>query len=91
MDHFNRFVTKGQAELQVLLDSMIPRRYSERVRAGRVVADPHDHATVLFVSFPKENTSHVGEGGSNGGAAGMEAFRLQDLIFTEFDRLVSFF
>ena len=63
---------------------MIPRRYSERVRAGQIVADPHDHATVLFVSFPKDDGSDAGMDG----CAAMELFRLLDLVYTEFDRLV---
>jgi hypothetical protein len=74
----------AQARLQALLDSMIPRRYSERVRAGQIVADPHDHATVLFVSFPKDDGNDAGMDG----CAAMEMFRLLDLVYREFDQLV---
>jgi hypothetical protein len=49
------------------------------------VADPHDHATVLFVSFPKDDGSDAGMDR----CAAMEMFRLLDLVYTEFDRLVS--
>jgi hypothetical protein len=75
---------------------MIPRRYSALARAGGLVTDRRDHASVLFVSFsaapvpaPAKAGARAGGGPQEAGASAARTFALLDRIYAAFDALVT--
>jgi class 3 adenylate cyclase len=72
-------ITGLQAELQQLADGMVPRCFARRAQSADFIADPHDHATVLFCSFAHSAASE---------ADPMAAFALLDRVYQAFDGLL---
>ena len=72
-------ITGIQAELQQLADCMVPRCFARRAQDADFVADPHDHATVLFCSF-----AH----GAASAADPMATFELLNRVYQAFDALL---
>ncbi len=47
-------ILRLKSNLQGVLDSMVPRCISQRIRPGEMVVDAHNHITVLLCSFPSD-------------------------------------
>jgi class 3 adenylate cyclase len=71
-------ILRLQSNLREVLDGMMPRSISERVRAGETVIDAHDHAVVLFCSFPPDTPQ----------TDALHAFLLLDQVHRAFDELL---
>ena len=72
-------IVQLRANLQEVLDGMMPREILERVRSGETVIDAHDHSAVLFCSFPIDTASN---------ADAMRSFLLFDQLHLAFDNLL---
>ena len=55
-------IKRLNAELQGMLDGLVPACFSRRAQLEEVVADPHDRATVLFCSFSIDAALRAGSG-----------------------------
>ena len=73
-------ISSLHAELQQLMDGMVPRAFAGRARTEDFVADACDHATVLFCSF-----SH----GQAADADPLATFDLLNRVYRAFDSLLA--